>query len=187
MKDYSKQFGKQYPVTYMFTAIPGLDKTMTVSDAKLYAQKEYPSDKVFLDLVTQSIAILPESIPPVEFIKNYLKYINDISHHKAVQPMLYDAGYIPYILTPNFSFTENKVPEQLLAILRGAATKAEVTEKRIKCKYFEDSASHNMSWITREEAARIINARAGADMIDVKNTSIVDSISTLDVYNTIFL
>lgn len=182
-----KEKGSTYPVTYMFKAIPGMEKTMLLSDAKAYAQKEYPNDKVFIELVTQSIVILPDNIPALDFLKNYLQYINDISHHKTVQPMLYDAGYIPYIITPKLGFADNKIPESVLAILRSTAKQAEVTEKRVKCKYFADSVAHHISWVTREEAARIINTRAGAEMINTSDVGLVDSISTMDVYNTIFL
>ena len=175
-----------YPVTRMFKTIPGLTGRMSYSDARAYAQREFPNEKVYLDLVTNTIAILPEVINPLDFLKNFLYYVNDISHHKAVQSILYDAGFVPFIITPNFSFTENKVPEQVLAILRSLAVKAEVTERRTKFKYFEDSHSANMSWVTREEAARMINTRLGSTVINLEDTAQVDKVSTLDLYKAVF-
>ena len=176
-----------YPVTLMFESQNGLEGLHSMSEikSKFEGHKDY---NIWLEMTTQSIVIVPNGINPISYIRNFLVYINQISHNKEVLPALYDAGYIPYIIHPHIMAAKPLVPEQCSIMMKAAATKAGAMLKSYNGKYFADSstsASYNSYWVTRKDAAKIINHATGSKL-DVNNPEVTDKITTLQLFDAVF-
>lgn len=178
--------GNAYPVTICFKPTPEFQGLYSLKEIR----DRYSADGdpvPLLELTTQSIVIVPIGSEEDEYMRNFLEYINQISHHKKVMPQLYDAGYIPYLLYPQVLASSALTPPVLQVIFKNTANRAGVTPKKFTAKYFEDSstsAAYSSYWITRKEAARIINSKLGPKY-DENDTSVTDKITSLDVFDAI--
>lgn len=176
-----------YPVTLMFEAQPGLEGLYSVSEMrnKFEGNKDY---NVWLEMTSQSIVIVPNGVNPIAYVRNFLVYLNQVSHNKEVLPALYDAGYIPYILLPHILAAKPVVPEQCIVMMKSAASKAGAILEGSKGKYFADSstsASYQAYWVSRKDAAKIINYVTGSNL-DVNNPEVTDKITTLQLFDAVF-
>ena len=178
---------KLYPVTIGFEAQPGLEGLHPIGEVRKKFEENLDLNP-WVELTTQSIVVIPNGINPIKYLRNFLLYINQISHTKEVLPSLYDAGYIPYVLLPQIAAAKPLLPNQCLGIFKTSAAKAGVSPIMYRGKYFADSstsASYTSYWVTRKEAAKIINSKLGS-IIDIDNTSVTDSITSIQVLDAIF-
>lgn len=176
-----------YPVSLLFEAQQGLEGLHSLGElrSKFEGNKEY---NVWLELTSQSIVIVPNGINPVTYIRNFLVYLNQIAHNKEVLPSLYDAGYIPYILLPHIMAAKPLVPEQCIVMMKSAASKAGAVLQSYNGKYFYDSstsASYSSYWVTRKDAAKIINNETGSNL-DINDPAVTDKITTLELIDAVF-
>lgn len=178
--------GKAFPVTIDFKGSPDFIGEMSLSDVREKLGTD--SDSIpLLEMTTQSIVILSYGTNEIVYARNFLEYVNQISHHKHVMPQLYDAGYIPYLMMPQLHSNTPIQPPCLPRIFKTAAEKAGVPMIMQRNKYFEDSstsAAYVTYWVTRADAARVINLYGGR-RINPDNPTETDKITSIEVFDAI--
>ena len=174
-----------YEVLYQFEAIPNL-KRLSYKEAKEYAQENYPGCAVLLELISSTINIMPPEIDSVKMLMSFINRLNILSAQNQVAPQLFDAGYIPYIFTPSFMMNNPIVPREITDQLRLIAKKSNITCVKHRGPYFVGgNSTQGCEWITRKDAAKLINLWLGYDKYNVEDDSVTDRITTTDVLSAI--
>lgn len=173
-----------YEVLYQFETIPNL-KRLSLKDAKEYAATNYPGCAVLLELVSSTINIMPPEVDSISMLMSFISKLNMLSTQNQVAPQLFDAGYIPFIFFPKFLMANPQVPEDIRNKLQLIARQSNVQCIKHNGPYFVGGNSQSGSWISRKDAARIINLVVGTTRYDVDNDLVTDQITTTELLSTI--
>lgn len=171
-----------YYVSRAFKIDPSLPMTATAGGLAefMHLTSEEASRCIFIEKITKSLVVIDPGTNPVELYLNFLDFVDllSIKEDKVVRPGLYDAGYIPFTISPKIMFSSIDIAE-VQAKLTDFASALGIHVPAKSAKYFEDSMtlqSDTIRWIKRSDAAKILHLPEDASSDSITTKQLISSI-----------